>query len=184
MLTECQDCNWMEYIVWCLGLDTSVSMIVKWALSSLPQPDIVIWLKDCWKWHMQQTHNVDIKQWWYLGDTCIQNFYLGRYIVSYMVRNYILSLCWHVTLKWNFRPYKHRGAVKLNFRPYNRQYTSPKENFEYGYPHSDALFSIYSSKAQYFAPNVSFVSNVKPLHVPIKSDVRRCSDGISQKMLT
>ena len=137
MLTECQDCNRMEYIVWCLGLDTSVSMIVKWALSSLPQPDIVIWLKDCWKWHMQQTHNVDIKPWWYLGDTCIQNFYLGKYIIGYMVRNYILSLCWHVTLKWNFQPYNRSGAVKLNFRPYNRRYTFPNENFEYGYPHSD-----------------------------------------------
>ena len=26
------------------------------------------------------------------------------------------------------------GAVKRNFRPQNRRYTSPKENFEYGYP--------------------------------------------------
>ena len=26
------------------------------------------------------------------------------------------------------------SVVKLNFRPYIRQYTSPNENFEYGYP--------------------------------------------------
>ena len=64
------------------------------------------------------------------------------------------------------------GAVKRNFRPYNRRYISPTENFEYGYPHSNALFfNIYLSKAQYFAPNVSFVSNVKPLRQPITSDI-------------
>ena len=31
------------------------------------------------------------------------------------------------------------GSVKRDFRPYIRQYTSPNENFEYGYPHSNAL---------------------------------------------
>ena len=59
------------------------------------------------------------------------------------------------------------GAVKCNFRPY----TSLNEYFEYGYPHSNALFYIYSSKAQHFAPNWSFVSNVKQLRQPITSDV-------------
>ena len=49
--------------------------------------------------------------------------------------------------------------------------TSPNENFEYGYPHSNALFNIYLSKAQHFAPNWSFVSNVKQLRQPITSDV-------------
>ena len=63
------------------------------------------------------------------------------------------------------------GAVKRNFRPYNRWYTSPHEHFEYGYPHSNALFKIYSSKAQHFAPNWNFVSNVKQLRQPITSDV-------------
>ena len=69
-----------------------------------------------------------------LGDNCIQNVNLGRYIVGYMVGNSVL-------------------------------------HFEYGYPHSNALFNIYSSKAQYFAPNWSFVSNVKQLRQPITSDV-------------
>ena len=59
------------------------------------------------------------------------------------------------------------GAVKRNFLPYFRQYTSPNEHFEYGYPHSYAHLNIYSSKAQYFAPNWSFVSNIKQLRQPI-----------------
>ena len=64
------------------------------------------------------------------------------------------------------------GAVKRNFRPYYRWYTSPNEHFIYGYPHSNALFNIFfSSKAQHFAPNWSFVSNVKQQRQPITSDV-------------
>ena len=35
-----------------------------------------------------------------------------------------------------------RGAVKCDFRTYIRQYTSPNENFEYGYPHSNALLQF------------------------------------------
>ena len=31
------------------------------------------------------------------------------------------------------------GALKHDFRTYIRQYTSPNENFEYCYPHSNAL---------------------------------------------
>ena len=50
---------------------------------------------------------------------------------------------------------------------------------EYGYPHSNALFNIYSSKAQYFAPNVSFISNVKPLCQPITSDIT-CGIGVKK----
>ena len=56
------------------------------------------------------------------------------------------------------------------FPPYNRRYTSPNKNFEYGYPHSNALFNIYSSKVQYFAPNWSFI-HIKQLCQPITSDV-------------
>ena len=37
-----------------------------------------------------------------LGDNCIQNVNLGRYIVGYMVGNFV------------------SGAVKRDFRPYNR----------------------------------------------------------------
>ena len=61
-----------------------------------------------------------------LGDNCIQNFQLGRYIVGYMVGNLVLR-----------RPVI--GAVKRDFRTYIRRYTPPYENFEYGYPHSNAL---------------------------------------------
>ena len=65
-----------------------------------------------------------------LGDNCIQNFHLGRYIVGYTVGNLVLRQ--HV-----------RGAVKRDFRTYIRRYTSPNENFEYSYSHSNALL-IYS----------------------------------------
>ena len=34
------------------------------------------------------------------------------------------------------------GAIKRDFRTYNRQYTSPNENSEYGYPHSNALLQF------------------------------------------
>ena len=62
----------------------------------------------------------------HLGDNCIQNFHLGRYIVGYTVGNLVLR--------------RHaRGAVKRDFRTYIRRYTYPNENFEYGYPHSNAL---------------------------------------------
>ena len=59
-------------------------------------------------------------------DNCIQNFHLGRYIVAYMVGNLVLR----------------RGgsrAVKHDFWTYIWRYASPNENFEYGYPHSNAL---------------------------------------------
>ena len=64
-----------------------------------------------------------------LGVKCIQNVHLGRYIVGYMVGNFVL--------RQHFS-----GAVKRNSRSYNRWYTSPNENFEYGYLHSDALFNV------------------------------------------
>ena len=74
-----------------------------------------------------------------LGDNCIQIFHLGRYIVGYTVGS---------------------GAVKHDFRPYIRRYTSPNENFEYGYSHSNVLFNFYTSKTLYFVQNLSFVSDV------------------------
>ena len=62
-------------------------------------------------------------------DNSIQNFHLGRYIVGYMVRNLVLR--------------RHSsGGIKRDFRPYTRRYTSPNENFEYGYPHSNALLQF------------------------------------------
>ena len=60
----------------------------------------------------------------HLGDNCIQNFHLGRYIVGYTVGNFVLQR-------------RVSGAVKYNFRTYIRRYTSPNENFEYGYRHSN-----------------------------------------------
>ena len=68
----------------------------------------------------------------HLGDNCIQNFHLGRYIVGYTVGNLVLRR-------------RVSGAVKRDFRTYIRRYTSPNENFEYGYPHSNALstFSLH-----------------------------------------
>ena len=36
-----------------------------------------------------------------------------------------------------------RGAVNRDFRKYIQQYTSPNENFEYGYPHSNALLQFH-----------------------------------------
>ena len=35
-----------------------------------------------------------------------------------------------------------RPAIKRNFQAYIRQYTSPNETFEYGYPHSDAFMQL------------------------------------------
>ena len=34
------------------------------------------------------------------------------------------------------------GAVKRDFQTYIRRYTSPNENFEYDYPHSNALLQF------------------------------------------
>ena len=62
----------------------------------------------------------------YLGDNCIQNFHLGRYIVGYTVEN-LVSLV----------------AFKPDFQTYIRRHTSPNENFEYGYPHSNALLQFH-----------------------------------------
>ena len=67
----------------------------------------------------------------YLGDNCIQNFHLGRYIVGYTVGNLVL------------RP-RLSGALKCDFQTYIRQYTSPNEIFEYGYPHCNALLQFRS----------------------------------------
>ena len=77
-----------------------------------------------------------------LGDNCIQNFHLGRYIVGYTVGNLVL---------WR----RVSGAVKRDFRTYIRRYTSPNENFEYGYPHSNALLTLslqIDSENVLFAP--------------------------------
>ena len=64
-----------------------------------------------------------------LGDNCLQNFHLGRYIVGCMVGNLVLRR-------------RASGTVKRDSRTYIRRYTSPNKNFEYGYPHSNALLQF------------------------------------------
>ena len=64
-----------------------------------------------------------------LGDNCIQNFHLRRYIVGYTVGNLVLRQ-------------RVSGAVKRDFRPHIQRYTSQNENFEYGYTHSNALLQF------------------------------------------
>ena len=110
----------------------------------------------------------DLSVWKHLGDNCIQNFYLGKYIVGYKVGNFV----------WLQRA---SGAIKGNFWPYNRQDTATNENFEYSYPHSNVLLNIYLSK--YFAPNVSFVSYVKPLRQQITSNVISLMTSVLQRYI-
>ena len=52
--------------------------------------------------------------WLQLGDNCIQNFHLGRYIGGYTVANLVLRR-------------RVSGAVKRDFRPYIRRYTVPPQ---------------------------------------------------------
>ena len=86
-----------------------------------------------------------------LGDNCIQNFHLGRYIVGYTVGNLFLRR--HVS-----------GAVKRDFLTYIRQYTSPNENFEYGYPHSNALLKFPFQKDSENVLYCAFLSSGCQLH--------------------
>ena len=74
------------------------------------------------------------------------------------------------------------GAVKRDFRTYIRQYTSPNENFEYGYPHSNALFtfSLQKDSEMYFVapihPASQLQKNACQLHIftcqPMKARLR------------
>ena len=86
----------------------------------------------------------------YLGDNCIQNFHLGRYIVGYTVENLVLRR-------------RLSGAVKRDFRTYIRRYTSQNENSEYGYPHSNALLTFDSENVLCCAYTSSDASCIKPL---------------------
>ena len=71
-----------------------------------------------------------------LGDNCIKNFHLGRYIVGYTVGNLVLRR-------------RASGAVKRDFRTYIWRYTSPNENVEYGYPHSNVLLQFEHKAARH-----------------------------------
>ena len=83
-------------------------------------------------------------------DNYIQNFHLGRYIVGYTVGNLVLRR-------------RASGAVKRDFRTYIRRYTSPNENFEYGYPHSNALLQFHLK--------LSVASRTNVARHPTKCDV-------------
>ena len=84
-----------------------------------------------------------------LGDNCIQNFHFGSYIVGYTVGNLVLQQL-------------VSGAVKCDFL-YIRWYTSPNENFEYGYPNSNALLQ--------FPIKLKGCKRHKTAHLPTKSDL-------------
>ena len=56
-----------------------------------------------------------------------------------------------------------RGAVKHDFRPYMGRYTSPNENFEYGYPYSNALLQ-FELKLERCKP-------YEAAHLPRKCDI-------------
>ena len=90
-----------------------------------------------------------------LGDNCIQNFHLGRYIVGYTVGNLVLR-----------RPIS--GAVKRDFRTYISNDIPPQmKKFEYGYRHSNALLNFYlqkTAKMYFIAPLCpAAASCIKPL---------------------
>ena len=104
-----------------------------------------------------------------LGDNCIQNFHLGRYIVGYTAGNLVLRR-------------RVSGVVKRDFRTYIRRYTSPNDNFEYGYPHSNTLFSFFLQKdsenvlcCAYTSSGYQLHKTARHLHIftfqPMKSDV-------------
>ena len=76
--------------------------------------------------HLRQAHFLTVIK---LGDSCIQNFHLGRYIDGYTVGNLGLRR-------------RTSGAVKRDFQTYIWPYTSPNENFEYGFPHYNALLQF------------------------------------------
>ena len=82
----------------------------------------------------------------YLGDNCIQNFHLGRYTVGNLVLRRRTS-----------------GDVKRDFRTYIQPYTSPNENFEYGYPHSNVFLQ--------FGPKLKRCKMHKAARHPTKCDI-------------
>ena len=65
----------------------------------------------------------------FISGITFQNVYFGRYIFG----NSVLQR--HV-----------RGDVKWDFQMYIQRYTSLNKNFEYDYPHSNALSNIFLKK--------------------------------------
>ena len=63
------------------------------------------------------------------------------------------------------------GAVTHDFQAYIRRYTSPNQNFEYGYPHSNALLQFLlklehckTHKAACHSTKYDVIKNVTPFH--------------------
>ena len=72
-----------------------------------------------------------------LGDNRNQNFHLGTKVHVYRrIYGRIFS----------FTATRKRSRVKRDYRSYIRRYNSPNENFEYGYPHSNALLTFSLQK--------------------------------------
>ena len=94
----------------------------------------------------------------YLVDNCIQICHSGRYIVGYTFGNFVLRC-------------GVSGAVKHDFRTCILRYTSPNDKLEYGYPHSNVLFNIYTSKPGICLKNISCMSDVNSLYWPSIGDV-------------
>ena len=69
---------------------------------------------------------INVRKYIRMGIIIIRNVHLRRYIIGYMVENFVLWLCWHI-------------AVKRNFQSFKWRYTSPNEHFEYSYPLSVCL---------------------------------------------
>ena len=64
-----------------------------------------------------------------LGDNCIKNIHMGKYIFGCTVGDLVLRQ--HAS-----------GAFKRDFQMYIQQYTSLNENVEYGYPHSNPILQF------------------------------------------
>ena len=112
--------------------------------------------------------NVDRR---YLGDNCIQSFHLGRYYHRIYGQKFSFTLT-------------RKRSLKRDFRMYILQYTSPNENFEYGYLHStnNALSTFSVQKESEYVLCCAYTSSCCQLHKttcqlhiftcqPMKSDV-------------
>ena len=103
----------------------------------------------------------------HLGDNCIQNVHLGRYIVGYTVGNLVLRR-------------RVSGAVKRDLQTYIRRYTSPNENFEYGYPHSNALLTFSLQKnsenvlfCAYTSSDASCINRLPAAYIHLSTNEKR-----------
>ena len=104
-----------------------------------------------------------------LGDNCIQNVHLVRYIDGYIVGNFVLRLC-------------VSRAIKRNFRPYNGWDTSPNEHFEYDYSilmHFLTFIRQRHSILHQTQHKTTMSTNHKRCHL-----WNRCSDDILQNIQT